>query len=140
MKIRIILFLFISTFILFSCQSTNYETPLNIDINQVESVRIYNIYGHFKDYGLVERDTTIMIDKKDWKPLIDNFNQAESLGLTKSAVYYSIIIKLKNEEEIKVQFAEDDAFKLESDESYAFTKENIEILNRYYETVPFLNQ
>lgn len=140
MKFRVAISLFVSMCMVISCQMTTKESPLDIDINQVESVNIYNIYGHFKDYGLVERDTTIAIDKKDWPPLIDNFNHAESVGLQKSTVYYSIIVTLKNDKKIKVRVTSGENFKLEKDEAYTFEKESIDILERYYKEVPFMNQ
>ncbi|MFK7948595.1 MAG: hypothetical protein AB8G11_13475 [Saprospiraceae bacterium] len=138
MKFRIALFLIMSTCVVISCQTTNQKSPLDIDINQVESVNIYNIYGHFKEYGLVERDTIIPIDKKDWQPLIDNFNIAEPLDSQKSTVYYSIIVNTKNEDKITIQVTSGDSFRVENGKTYAFEKASIDILNQYYTEVPFM--
>lgn len=123
-----------------SCQTTSSKSGLNLDLDDVQSMNIYNIYGHFKDYGLVERDTTIAIDKKDWQPLIDNLNNVAPLDSQKSTVFYSIIIETKSEEEIKVQITSKNSFRLKDGKTYPFYKSSIDILERYYKDVPFMNQ
>lgn len=135
MKFIIYSTLFLISLSLFSCVEKQ-TSPLDIKIDEVESMEIYHVFRHREDYQNLEKDTTVAIDKKDWNLLINNFNTAKSKGIIKAGITYGITIKLKNKDMITIRRAGDNLFKMEGDEAYTLTKESIEILDRSYKIAP----
>lgn len=143
MKIITYLTLFIISFSLFSCEFSLFSngkiSPLDIDVNEVQSIEIYHVFGHRDAYHNLEKDTTVFIEKKDWGTLINDFNTAKSKGLMKTASRSAVLIKLKNKEIITIRPSES-VFKIKGDEAYTMAKESRELLNRYYKVPPMKKQ
>lgn len=80
---NILLFIFINLIII-ACVK-KHKSPLNIDVNEVESMEITYAIGYFENDSLIRKDTIIPIPEKHWISFIGNFNQAVSPHLFKSA-------------------------------------------------------
>ena len=60
MKLSILIVLSILSI---SCLKTTHQSPLDIDVNEIQSVKIIDVISYFQNDSLIKKDTIIPIAK-----------------------------------------------------------------------------